>query len=158
MMRRKTITHILWHQRRRELITAALVDLLTLAAIGALVLACAGMARGDCVVCFTASWCTPCQQMRPLEDKLRSEGYDVRYVDIDQQPRFKAAYRILRVPTFVYVAETSTGNYEMERVSGILPEAHLRWFCRPRRVLVDVAPVANLVRSVLGMPILVTPY
>lgn len=155
-MRRKTITHILWHQRRRELITAAIVDLATLAAIGALLLTLTGMALGDCVVCFTASWCTPCQQMQPIETKLRSEGHDLRVIDIDQRPDLKRAYRVTRVPTFVYVAETPYANYDCGRIVGLQTEQTLRAFCQPRVLLYNHLPVVNAVRSVLGMPLLLS--
>lgn len=141
---------------RRAWIVAALIDTLAVASAMLLLWLCVGSARGDCVICFSAKWCTPCQQMQPVEEKLRAEGYDIRTVDIDQRPDLKAAYRIVRVPAFAYVAETPTGNFELGRLYGLRTEDDLRWFCQPRRVLYNAFPVVNAVRSILGLPIIVT--
>ena len=35
---------------------------------------------------FNASWCGPCQQMKPHIDKLNKEGYSIKKVDIDEHP------------------------------------------------------------------------
>ena len=108
----------------------------------------------DYCIAFSASWCEPCRQMRPIEDKLRAEGVDIRYVDIDANPVLKRAYRVARVPTFVYVAETPTSNYECDRLVGLQTEQTLRQFCQPRVLLYDTQPVLNTVRWVLGFPVL----
>jgi len=140
---------------RRAWIVAAVTDTLAaLAAMAVLWLLC-GVSRGDCVVAFGATWCVPCQQMRPIEEKLRGEGYDIRYVDIDVNPGWKQIYRVNRVPTFVYLCERPEGNYEAGRLVGLQSEQALRQFCQPRVLLYNVAPVANVVRGILGFPMLV---
>ena len=35
---------------------------------------------------FNATWCGPCQQMKPHVDKLNKEGYSIESVDIDENP------------------------------------------------------------------------
>src|SRR5205823_1633746 len=35
---------------------------------------------------FHASWCGPCQQMRPAIEKLIQKGYPVKSVDVDDAP------------------------------------------------------------------------
>lgn len=141
-------------RNRRDWLSAALWDAAWLVVVAVVLSLIVRTAKADCVVVFSATWCTPCQQMRPAEEKLIGEGYDLRCVDIDQRPDLKRAYRIVRVPTVVYVAETATGTYELGRQSGLLTEDQLRWFCQPRRMLYNAQPVANAVRSILGLPIL----
>lgn len=145
-------------RKRNKLITgefllAAMWDVVFWSAVLALSFALIGYAKADCIVAFGASWCEPCRQMKPIEDKLRAEGVDIRYVDIDANPVLKRAYRVSRVPTFVYLAETPTGNYECDRLVGVQTEQTLRQFCRPRVLLYDTQPVLNAIRLTLGLPI-----
>lgn len=137
-----------------EFIAAAIWDVVLWTAIALVALSLIAYAKADCVVAFGASWCEPCRQMKPIEDKLRAEGVDIRYVDIDANPVLKRAYRVARVPTFVYVAETPTSNYECDRLVGLQTEQTLRQFCQPRVLLYDTQPVLNTVRWVLGFPVL----
>ena len=50
------------------------------------------------VVAFTASWCGPCRQWKSssVPAELAAAGYDITYVDIDQERN----WGIARVPTF----------------------------------------------------------
>lgn len=56
------------------------------------------------LVDFWAKWCSPCHAIAPLLDDLASE-YDgqVRFgkVNIEEQPRLAAEYRISGVPTLL---------------------------------------------------------
>jgi thioredoxin 1 len=56
------------------------------------------------LVGFWAEWCNPCRMIAPLLDDLAAE-YDgqVRFgkVNVDQQPRLAAEYRISGVPTLL---------------------------------------------------------
>lgn len=145
-------------RNRRAWIVASLIDTLAVAAAMLLLWLCVESARGDCVIYFSANWCTPCQRMKPVAEQLQREGFDIRPVDVDARPDLKIAYRVVRVPTFVYVAETPTGNYELGRLSGLQADPTLRRFCQSRRLLYDPAPVANCIRLILGLPILVGAY
>lgn len=82
--------------------------------------------QADYVVEFTATWCGPCQKVKPIVEQLRREGYDIRPVDIDERPDLKAAYGVKVVPTFVYVRETLNGSYQMGRIPGRCTAAQLR--------------------------------
>ncbi len=55
---------------------------------------------------FHASWCGPCQQMRPAIDQLIQSGYQVKSVDVDRSPDLKQRYQIESVPTFIVVDES----------------------------------------------------
>ncbi|HEU5115766.1 MAG TPA: thioredoxin family protein, partial [Isosphaeraceae bacterium] len=64
---------------------------------------------------FTATWCGPCQAMKPVVEQLKDAGYPVRAVDIDQHPDLAERYNVHAVPTFVIV---QPDGQELERVSG----------------------------------------
>ncbi len=69
-----------------------------------LLAACAGVSHGQCIYDLSASWCGPCQQMKPIVKALNDSGVRVETIDVDQQPQ-KAAelgYRG-RIPMFVAV-------------------------------------------------------
>ena len=48
---------------------------------------------------FNATWCGPCQQMKPHVDKLIKEGYSIESVDIDENPTLAESANVRGVPT-----------------------------------------------------------
>lgn len=71
---------------------------------------------------FTAQWCEPCQQMKPIVEKLHREGLPVRQVDYDENRALANRYRVTGLPTFVLVVN----DKEVARVVGRTSEAELR--------------------------------
>jgi hypothetical protein len=71
---------------------------------------------------FHASWCGPCQEMRPAIAQLIDKGYPVKSIDIDRSKSLAARYRVQEVPTFVVV--DSEGR-ELARTTGLRPAAQL---------------------------------
>ncbi len=67
---------------------------------------------------FTASWCGPCQQMKPAVELLKKNGYPVRAVDYDSSKALVQKYRITGVPTFVVV---DADGRELGRLDGFRP-------------------------------------
>lgn len=53
---------------------------------------------------FSASWCVPSQQQKPVLEKLARE-YDGRLrignINVDQNPRTASRYQIMGCPTFI---------------------------------------------------------
>jgi len=94
----------------------------------ALVLALAFSATGavspddPVILDFHATWCGPCQQMRPAVEKLRQAGYPVQSVDVDQQQSLAARYHVGSIPCFVIVDSAGT---ELARTEGLQPAAKL---------------------------------
>ena len=50
---------------------------------------------------FSANWCGPCRNFRPVMEEVASEGYSVQFIDIDQSGELADNYRITSVPTVV---------------------------------------------------------
>ena len=51
------------------------------------------------VIFFNASWCSPCQQMKPGVNKLVKEGYPIEMVDIEENPTLAESAEVRGVPT-----------------------------------------------------------
>lgn len=68
---------------------------------------------------FSSASCAPCQEMRPVVQRLAAAGYQVRHVDIARSPELAAQFKIDQVPTFVslvdgreYARMVGAGSYE----------------------------------------------
>lgn len=57
------------------------------------------------VLYFTASWCPPCKQTRPIVEEINNESDEKPFaiIDIDEQPDMVKLYGITSIPTFVMV-------------------------------------------------------
>jgi thiol-disulfide isomerase/thioredoxin len=88
---------------------------------------CTGIARGELVLLnFTSPNCGPCQQMRPLVDRLAAEGVDVRKIDVTRDPATKDRFGVTRWPTFIVLVD----GREVNRVLGAMSYDDLRALCR----------------------------
>ena len=77
------------------------------------------------LVDFWASWCPPCKMTEPLIDKLAQEynsKVKIGKINVDQNPRTSAEYRIKGVPTFV----TFQSGKIVERLVAAQTEGQLR--------------------------------
>ncbi len=92
----------------------------------ALIVTSAADTSGDPVLLdFQASWCGPCQKMRPAVEKLERAGYPIRSVDVDQSPDLKKRYNVESVPTFLVV---DANGRALARTSGYMPASQLAAF------------------------------
>ncbi len=73
---------------------------------------------------FTAEWCGPCREMRPLVERLKREGLPIVDVDVDQRRDLRDVFRIERLPAFVLLV----GGKEYRDATGMRTEAELRAF------------------------------
>ncbi len=63
---------------------------------------------------FSAAWCGPCQTFKPTMKELASEGYNIEFVDVDEQGDLAIEFNIRSVPTTVIMEN----GQEVERLIG----------------------------------------
>ena len=71
---------------------------------------------------FTASYCQPCRQMVPILNRMESNGFPIRRIDITEEPDLSRQFRVEGVPTLVIMSE----GKEVKRFVGLTAEADLR--------------------------------
>lgn len=54
---------------------------------------------------YTAAWCGPCRAMVPVIEALRSEGWNIEKIDVDQERVKALENRIAGVPTFIVLRD-----------------------------------------------------
>lgn len=61
------------------------------------------------VICikFTAKWCGPCKKIQPVLDSLASAHPDIAVYtsDVDESPELVAHFKIISMPTFVFIRD-----------------------------------------------------
>jgi hypothetical protein len=95
-------------------ITTLLLALITATSMGA--------AGEPVLLDFHATWCGPCQQMRPAINELIRKGYRVKEIDIDESPDLAARYQVTAVPTFIIV---DPSGKPLARLPSVQPAAKL---------------------------------
>jgi thioredoxin 1 len=77
------------------------------------------------VIEFSATWCGPCQQLKPVFEALTDEykgKVEMESVDVDENPSLARKYSIQNIPTTIFFDKQ--GN-EVERIVGYVPKSKL---------------------------------
>ena len=77
------------------------------------------------LVDFTATWCGPCQQLKPIVEELAKDfagRVKMGKLDIDSSQGVPVKYGIMAVPTIMLFK----GGREVQKITGLKPKADLR--------------------------------
>ncbi len=67
------------------------------------------------VLYFSATWCIPCRQMKPIVEKLEADtGIKFTKVDADSEVELSGKYQIRSIPAFILVED----GVEISRAAG----------------------------------------
>jgi thiol-disulfide isomerase/thioredoxin len=94
----------------------------SLTSVAVLIAATLGGEPDGVILDFSATWCPPCQQMVPIVNRLRKQGYPIQKIDFDQQRALAHRYGVEKLPTFVLVVR----GKEQQRYVGAMSESQLR--------------------------------
>jgi thioredoxin 1 len=62
----------------------------------------------NCLLKFEASWCMPCQVLKPVLEKVKeSTGVEVVSIDIDDAPELATRYGVRGVPTVFAIKDAA---------------------------------------------------
>ena len=70
---------------------------------------------------FSAKWCGPCRNFRPIMEEVASEGYSVQFIDVDESQNLATQYRVTSVPTVVIEVNGTT----VDRFIGAIPKSQI---------------------------------
>ena len=68
------------------------------------------------ILYFTADWCNPCKQTRPIVEELNREQIMAKFfiIDVDSEIEMAQDFEIRSVPTFIVMKD----NKEIHRATG----------------------------------------
>ena len=64
---------------------------------------------------FSATWCGPCKQFKPIMQELSDVGYNIEFIDGDENRQMAIDANIRSVPTTLIM----DGDNEVNRIVGI---------------------------------------
>ena len=56
---------------------------------------------------FSAEWCGPCKQFKPLMESVEKKGYPIYFQDADTDPILAESYQIKSVPSIKIVQDNN---------------------------------------------------
>ena len=70
---------------------------------------------------FSATWCGPCKQFKPIMQEVASEGYSVQFIDIDEQIAIAEEYKVRAIPVIV----VEENGIVIDRIIGALTKQQI---------------------------------
>ena len=68
---------------------------------------------------FSATWCGPCKQFKPIMEELASEGYNIEFIDGDENPKEAMKYNIRSIPNTIILEGEAFSYHESARIVGV---------------------------------------
>jgi thioredoxin 1 len=67
---------------------------------------------------YTASWCMPCKQLKPImrEILLKRPNVNYKLIDVDNNPDEASMYGVRGVPTVIFMKD----GVEVNRITGLV--------------------------------------
>jgi thioredoxin 1 len=67
---------------------------------------------------YTASWCMPCKQLKPIMSEILLKRPNVNYklIDVDNDPDEASMYGVRGVPTVIFMKD----GVEVNRITGLV--------------------------------------
>lgn len=82
------------------------------------------------ILMFTAPWCNPCKNMKPLvEQECREAGIELEYVDIESQIDIARMHGVRSVPTMMVF----DGKFAKDMATGEMSMSALRDFIQKHK-------------------------
>ena len=73
------------------------------------------------ILYFTATWCGPCKQFKPVIQRLSTE-LPIKIVDVDENPQMASTYNVKSIPTMIFISNRA----EKVRLLGVQGENSIR--------------------------------
>jgi thioredoxin 1 len=73
------------------------------------------------IIYFTATWCGPCKQFKPVIQRL-SDELPIKMVDVDENPQMASTYNVKSIPTMIFISNRT----EKARLVGVQGENSIR--------------------------------
>ena len=74
---------------------------------------------------FTADWCNPCKQTKPIAEELNRDGVAAfQFIDADQEIELVKKFEIKSIPTFILIED----GKEVNRITGAQTREQLENF------------------------------
>ena len=64
---------------------------------------------------FSATWCGPCKVFKPIMKELSDEGYNIEFIDGDENRDMAVEYNIRSIPTTIIEED----GEEISRIVGV---------------------------------------
>jgi thioredoxin 1 len=77
--------------------------------------------KANRIVVYSASWCRPCRQLKPVIGSLKDEGYQVVYQDVDKD-NDQLKYKYTAVPTIFFLC----GEVVIKKETGYRSKRHIK--------------------------------
>ncbi len=77
------------------------------------------------LVDFSATWCGPCKQLKPIVEELAGEyqgRIDVVHIDVDEARNTAALYGVMSVPTLMFFKDGELAD----QLAGAVPKEALK--------------------------------